>query len=449
MIKLSLVLVLLVVVITTIAHAAGLFFSGGAGNGYYVAINGNDSNAGDINHPFATLLACQTAMQGGSIKTCYIRAGTYTPASTGTNCGAAGDVLDLGSSDNGETWSYYPPDGYNTAIINGQSTSGSNGLFQGICSTATNLTVNGLYFENYRQTGIGSQGANSIIENNIINTMTESGGPTPFCISAGGSNSQFVHNVLLNCLAHGLAYYQGGGAQATNLLIAYNYIYGACVGGSDCGGIYLEPNGGSETGSVTVSYNYVQDVGAGGGGNPIYLDDLTSNVTVTGNVFHGTGYECLTFLHGGSNNPATGNICDLTTHTSAQIAGQQNISGTPTGNTFEHNLVLANQSGSSAGNGYGCNTGPCQLTVTDNGYSNYTGTGINYGGSFTDSNPTYYSSLPFTCGWEYTLPGGSPAYSSPTSFPTQPAGWGNAGFWGPPGFVIPQTGTVPSPPHTC
>jgi hypothetical protein len=79
--------------------------------GFYVGTNGSDSNAGTLDAPLASLGKCQTAMQNSTVKTCYIRVGTYTPAATGTGCYGAVALI-LGNSDVGETWSYYPPDGY-------------------------------------------------------------------------------------------------------------------------------------------------------------------------------------------------------------------------------------------------------------------------------------------------------------------------------------------------
>jgi len=100
---------------------------------FYVATNGNDSNPGTLAQPFATLGMAQQAMQASSsIKTTYIRAGTYQPAvAAGTsNCmngNSSGASVELGSADDGETWSVYPPDGYNSAVLEGQSTVGTSG----------------------------------------------------------------------------------------------------------------------------------------------------------------------------------------------------------------------------------------------------------------------------------------------------------------------------------
>ena len=68
--------------------------------------------------PFQTLGKAQRAMQRSSIKATYPTTGTYNLSSTFT----------LTSSDNGETWAAYPSDPPNSAILDGGSTSSSNGL---------------------------------------------------------------------------------------------------------------------------------------------------------------------------------------------------------------------------------------------------------------------------------------------------------------------------------
>ena len=414
---------LLLFCLTGAAHAAstgvGLLFNGGTAPlapGYYVATTGSDSNPGTLAQPFLTLGKAQIAMQSG-LKITYLRAGTYAPGSAGTGCGdSQGAVLLLTSSDNGETWSYYPPDGYGSAVIDGGA-SGNSGVGWGICSSADNLVVNGLKFTNFQVSGITSTGSTPLIENNTIDGITNTVRATYEIGTTCALNGQIVHNVLLNSTEFGIGIFPNSAGCADNVVVSNNYGQNLCTAQYDCAGVYIENNlGEPETGQV-VEYNYMTDLYAGTGGNGYYVDDGGSNVTLTLNVARPGGtdnYPCLN-LHGGSNNVITGMICDLTVDSGKQIMVITNSSGTPTGNSFTESLILASSSGSNVGGGYPCNASPCgTTTIGPNGYLNTVGSSILATGSAgNDSNPQQQIAVTFTCGWEYTLPGGSPAYSSP------------------------------------
>jgi hypothetical protein len=88
----------------SIAVALMALYTSSARAQFYVATNGSDTHPGTLALPFLTLTKCQTAMRGSSTKTCYIRAGTYTPASSRTSCGDSGlsQAVILTASDNGE-----------------------------------------------------------------------------------------------------------------------------------------------------------------------------------------------------------------------------------------------------------------------------------------------------------------------------------------------------------
>ena len=195
-----------------------------------------------------------------------------------------------------------------------------------------------------------------------------------------------------------------------------------------------------------IEYNYVTNMSGAGGGEPVYLDDGTSSITLIGNVLAGSAWDCY-YVHGGSSNVAKGNICDLGTNGALGVAAAQFLTATMSGNTWTNNIIVAAYSGS--GNGYVCNTSPCQMTIGPNAYFNYVGSSVSTSGSLGSDSTPVSANPNFTCGWVYTLPSNSPVYTSPPAFPTQPAGWGTAGFWGPPGFTIPRTGIAPSPPHSC
>lgn len=424
--------------------------------GFYVAVGGSDSNPGTLAFPFLTLTRARTAMRASGTKITYIRAGTYQPVSDGTACAGdtQGSVLILAAgTDDGQTWQFYPPDGRNTAIIDGRA-SGNSGLGWGICSDAANLTVDGLYFKNFQISGITTKGANFLIQNNKIENITNTA-RTTYCIGTETAlNGRILHNDIRNCTWHGIASYPNAAHGADNLQISYNFVDNACSLGADCGGIYIEnKNGEPESGEV-ISYNYVRNIHGGGGGNHYYIDDKSSDITLTGNVALGLGAWPCFFDHGGSNIVKTGNICDISTSATKQIYTAQWISGSPTGNTFTQALVLANSPGM-AGGGYPCNDfgiHDCgSVTIGPNGYHNYGGLSIDPTGTLGGGDPLSRQQIApgVLCGWDYTLPGNSPVYASPVNFPVQPAGWGAAGFWGPPGFTVPRTGASPSGPTAC
>lgn len=313
---------------------------------YYVSTTGSDSNAGTLAAPYATLSKCQTAMRAssGAVLTCYIRAGTYTPTGTGTSCnGTLTSVLVLTSSDNGEVWSYYPPDGYNTAVINGQA-SGSTGVGCGIFSTANNVTVNGIKWENYQASGIVISGSGYLIENNIVTNMTNTGITSIGIGTTNAVNTSIIHNAVTLSPCMGIASYPSGSGEADNLLIAYNYVHGYATSYADCGGIYIENDNGEPESGQVIEYNYVAGGDAGGGANAFYIDDLSNGVTMKGNIARpgNTPYPCF-FIHGGGSNTATGNICDIGAGGSGDIWAMQSeahVSGTTSAPTITSSTTL-------------------------------------------------------------------------------------------------------------
>ena len=130
-------------------HVKDMHSEGPAPTAFYVATNGNDGNPGTLASPFATLARAQTAMRNSStVKTTYVRGGTYNFTT----------MLTLTQADNGETWSYYPLDGYNSAILDATNMafsycaqSGNNAM---ILVEGANITINGLKLQNFSSTGI-------------------------------------------------------------------------------------------------------------------------------------------------------------------------------------------------------------------------------------------------------------------------------------------------------
>jgi len=446
---------------------------------FYVATDGNDTNPGTLAKPFVTLARCQAAMRAsGTTKTCYIRAGTYRPPVAGGNClwgHSAGSSIGLGPMDRGETWSYYPPDGYGSAVLNGQSTLGASGKSGGNgtgCAfgdnNATNITINGLQFEDYQFSAFWGHFASSLtFVNNTVHNLTSAvwvaGG-----VALVDSPSSVVRNNYFYDIAYiGVGLWQANGANEgdSNTTIGNNAIINSCTwpavsgggndqNGGDCSALYVNKGASRfEAVNIRLMYNYVRDVNSSSNGTGdfgyccavgIYLDDGASNVTASGNVTAGKISGCF-HLHGGNNNVIKGNICDLD-HTASQtivVFAWDKHKFPMTGNVFANNIVIADSSGE--GLGYGGGSAPNRMTIQGNAYYNYGGRSIKWTGraaTGSDTKPTYVN--PQLSCWTYSLADDSPASKSPVNFPPQPANWGQPGFWGPPGFVIPHSGTPPS-----
>lgn len=436
------------------ADARSVVSNAGQGSGfvpvspaYYVSPTGSDSNSGTFASPFLTITKAQTAMQGGSTKFTYIRAGIYNLA--GSACGTNTCGINFTTSDNNTTYSYYPPDGVNSAIFSGQfffttSTTGLWIVFHD--SGATNLTINGLTIEFFNYAGISSNGSTGmVVENNIIHdgyyvpgSSSSPGGFTAY----SAKNLTTSHNVVYNIAGFGINNTEAGQA-ISNWTAAYNVIYNTCTSVQDCGGLYGQDLNQTSTGLAWTN-NYIRDTGTFAGqssslGEALYFDDCLSNLAATANILTGNNGSNTVFYHAGNSLTVTGNIVDFSSF-AAPAAVVENSSGgacgsTISGDTFNHNILVSlGASGQGGYNEGGITSGT--LGVTANSYWNYGGSAISHTGSYTDSNPTTQD--PQMTGYTYTIASGSPVYNTPVSFPGVSTGWG------PPGYVIPQsmTGTL-------
>jgi hypothetical protein len=430
---------------------------------FYVSPSGNDSEPGSLSKPFLTLARAQSAMQGSaSIKTTYLRAGTYgLSASSGpSNCygGMGTTAINLGSKDDGETWSYYPPDGFASAVIDGGSTSGTTGVACAFAANnAANLTFIGLQFQHLQYSAIwANSSANLVASDNTISDLTVAvfnvGGVALHSSSSATVKNNYIHDVAYM----GVGAWGGGMSDTT---ISGNVILNSCTAaaqpggddqdGGDCGAIYTWDETHAST-NIVVANNYVRDVNISSNGQGdydgccatgIYVDDGMSNVTVSGNVVTGIKSQCFV-IHGGNNNTYSNNLCDLDDSKYQRIMTYQwdSLMLPMTGNSIEDNVIVS--SSTSAGTGYSDNGTPTPPVIKNNAYFNYVGTSIDSSGSNgSDANPTYEN--PGISCWDPSISSSSPVYASPVSFKAL------VGGWGPPGFVLPNTGTPPSWPHGC
>src|ERR1019366_3633420 len=430
---------------------------------YYVSPNGSDSNSGTSpSSPFQTLGKAQSAMQGSSIKTTYLMAGTYNMSSTFT----------LSSSDDRETWAAYPSDPPQSAILDGGSTSDSNGvavvfaIFGG-----SNITIDGLVVQHFNDSGIdvcggthhcfGPAADGNVVKNNVVHDFFNRYGGGIHVLGTA-TNTKIFNNVVYNSISRGINATADSpqvgsvGDSISGTDIENNVVLNTCSRNSDEGVIYLQDDYYPPASTnITVKNNFIRDYGSASRFTKgIYLEDGLSNATVTQNIVAGAGQWAVQ-LHGGVNVTITGNLFDIGGLGDQRVLFYQcsigdfsstcPAAGTPgglttmPGNSFTSNIMV--NTGSSAAKAFATDlVSVDQLpTIQHNVYYNYSGGAPNDTGDMTDSNPIYKD--PQCPGWTYTIASGGPVFSSPVNFPGIPGGWG------PPGYKIPQTGTGPSCPH--
>ncbi len=421
-----------------------------SGTGYYVSPSGSDSNPGTLAAPFATLAHAQQAMEGSSIKTTYVEAGTYNLGST----------LTLTAADNGESWDYYPANGVDTAVLNG------GGSLQTVIELdASNVTINGLTIENYANFGIhydgGSTISNITIANCNIGDSTATGTWQSGAVFIDNVNGITIsHNYIHDVQSEGIALFAfNPGDVLDNVSIDGNVVLNAVQGMTDGGAIYVSDHDGYHGTNTSITNNYVAGYGSAASSRAagIYLDDSASYWQVTGNVVgppnpaspNSSQSDYAFEVNNGIHNNISNNVVDLgsTGNVYAVLwyyGDNQTVSLTgpsQSGETFTHNLVLMNFAGSYDPTEHGAyaffqNSGNASdFTIADNMYYNYGGGQILTNGPVSsDTNPVVQS--PLASGWAYQLSSSSPALTGAIAFAPL------AGGWGPRGFVMPQITTA-------
>jgi hypothetical protein len=430
---------------------------------YYVAPSGgNDSNPGTSAQPFATLTKLQSALQAAASEN---KVGCLKTGSGGSYNNAA---LTFTSADAGEYWECDPASAIDSCVLDG---SGSTATALFLSDNADNITINGLKIQNYTTYSIlvggytyGADGAT--VENNDIGSMNipppvEMAGNIAGTMVSRSKNvtiqHNYYHDITSGCM--GATAYQPGDS-LDGLVETGNVLVRCATASSDDGAAGLSMHANNINGGhVTISDNVILDWGNAGYDSlrGIYLDDDSSNVTVTGNIigppaasFSGAFFQPI-LVNGGCCNLISNNIFDLGFSSREYIAdftyppsagGSIDFTWSAP-NIVQDNVIVSNYAGQTntndSGGGHagveyvqGSGAMPSNLmTIQGNTYHNYGGGAeTTAGNQYGDTNPIHAD--PGCHGYLYAL-------SNP------PSGWtAIKSGWGPPGFVIPS-----STNHSC
>jgi hypothetical protein len=241
-------------------------------------------------------------------------------------------------ADNGEAWLGYPGQ---TPVLDGGSTAYGNGVSIAFASTGvTNFTINRITFQHYGLSAMDFESPNGLY---IWNSTEQNIYTTPNSISGCLSYRNYWTNVVYNqnlCQdigsmgvagSSGLTASAGNGGFSFNQTFDNNIVLNTCQIMTDCGGLYP----GYVPGGTQVAFrsccfitnNIVGNIGASlsNNGKGIYLDDYSSNQTVTGNLIYGIMQWCYQ-VHNGANNIFSNNVCDIT---QISLESSQDPSGNP------------------------------------------------------------------------------------------------------------------------
>lgn len=371
---------------------------------FYVATSGNDGNDGSVNRPFATLSRAKSAMESSATHTTYLRGGAYSPAGS----------LTLTGADAGFSILAYPGE---APILDGRAA----GLaFIIVLNNTNHVTIDGLTFTNSISTTgdfaalyLNSSIANTIVGNHFINNsaaMLLTTGASSNIISGNqidnsassaievkdGSNSNlmdsnlingtgadsthgggfFLHGVNSNTISHNLVENTAGmGIGVSNWdgytinignVVQYNVVKNTNTASVDSGAIYMLGRSQINTQAV-IAYNYIDGTGGGGATHTIgiYLDDLTSGVSVHDNIIRNIGTHGLQ-IHGGQNVTVKNNIFDLGSGQASAVLFQAAPADTNPTISMTNDLVTQNIV-------YSSSTNPAIYDYLDGGQPNITG----------------------------------------------------------------------------
>ena len=450
---------------------------------FYVAPTGSDSASGNAAAPFASLGRAQTAMRSSGIKTTFIRSGIY-----------AAVRLVLTALDSGETWSYFPDDGIDTAVLEGGTTAPNTGTNVITILGGSNITINGLAIQHFRDWGIGIHGGAGDASDGFVNTTasadfdvvtgnliragytTANSGWGGGGIWAKGQVRQLIvkNNVISDQFGSGIRVDSNGDGSTpdddiSGLSIQNNVLLNTNQATGDNGAIYIQDQNFAST-NLSIVNNFIRDYQSTGGLRnsnvpmrdvAIYLDRGASNIQIKGNVIGNTANAIAgadtedstqaIFIGSGSNVTISGNIIDLgTAGAICSLVYEHYYSDDPpmTGNSFVSNVLLGNWHGPqkcyALGVGpYGYPSGSlgghmiAPLTAHNIYYNVGAGSLLTDGNAFGDASPVEGMN-PMLSGWTYDVDASSPLLTLGGGFQAP------AASWGPLGYAVPAVGTAPS-----
>ncbi len=328
---------------------------------YIAATGGSDSNAcTSAGAPCATWAHVLSLAGGGVI---YAETGTYG-ASVSCN-GSTAVICMTSSSNNGVSILAYPG---NTPSLSGGS-SIANGIY---IYGVSNVTIRWMQLINFTSNGITASNApNLTVDSNTVENIASTAGSSQAAILLNnGIDAVISHNTITTAGYNGIGLYSNNGSTGvTGATVDYNNINSSMGTGSDGGCLYIwEGQTPAESTGVTFNNNVCAVYGTTTNASKgIYLDDYVSNVSVTNNIFYGSGSYCIQY-HGGGNDVVENNICDITDAAYLGLYQGNPTTTTGTGNVFEYNIVYSSSASPPSSLWVPGYTTTNALTLTNNRY---------------------------------------------------------------------------------
>lgn len=409
---------------------------------FYVSPSGDDSLSGrssslnGTDGPFRTLAKAQAALRLSNIKTVYIRGGTY----------ALSAPLALTVDDNAEAWVGYPGE---QAVLDAAGGDAFD-LTRAVGVQIENLTIRnvkvGVYindhssgtvvrFNSFFNCALNCVSSNYFSSSSTVDSNSFDGGGTgvgdPYqrplgtCHAAiyfnfNTNNNVISHNLIQNFHSAGISLAGGSTEVNNNNSIDHNILRNTNMTLNDSGAIYILDRSHQSVGNRITSNSIDGNGTTTQSTKCIYLDDQTSNVTVTGNIGRNCGQYGIQY-HGGDHNVVTGNIFDLSNGAKLGLYQDDLDPGLSlpnygmSGNTFKQNIVYFAGAAPNTlwdyDNNYGgSNVAIAPLDLTNNLYFSANGSSVPNSGSVTDTQPKFGNpGFANAAGGDYTLAANSAA----------------------------------------